>query len=102
MRGRQWLVGSKLGARFFASDRLHLLFIIIFMLRYNNKEEQQRDWQGINVVNVRTWVRTPGPPCYFNIFLANIFLCSMPPNDHHTPIIHTCHMATEGNPKVEI
>ena len=49
-----------------------------------------------------TWVRIPGPPPFLILFSIPSSYAARTPGVHHTPIIHTCHMATEGNPKVEI
>ena len=52
-------------------------------------------------VSLGTWVRIPGPPPFLILFSIPSSYAARTPGVHHTPIIHTCHMATEGNPKVE-
>ena len=65
---------------------------ILFISHYINKERKKHNWQGTNLVNVRTWVRFPGPPTLFNIFVHNAFRYnSLPRNHHTTPSLGTPH-----------
>ena len=72
--------------RFFLVVPLTCLFsLLLFTSHYINKATQQRSWQGIGLVSNGTWVRSPGPPCYFNIFLANVIPRSVFSREYHRP-----------------
>ena len=80
-------------ARFFIALHHQLYFLIInFVFHYIIKVRKQHNWQSTSMVNAGTWVRFPGPPIYFILFLVTCFYAAFIQRSiiHPTPWRATC------------
>ena len=70
-------------ASFFCFHATNQFSFILFIFYSIYKVTTQHSWWNVMLASFGTWVRTPGPPSYFHIFLLNAFLCSSFPEVYH-------------------
>ena len=78
-----WLGNLNSARVFFCFHATNQFSFILFIFYSIYKVTTQHSWWNVMLASFGTWVRTPGPPSYFHIFLLNVVLCSLLPEAYH-------------------